>query len=163
MDGGRVTLTYSLQSAADLHAKLKRDAAALDDEVNGDRFFNLVVTGLHLSEWVKKDESLAPEVKVRLNEALATQIMRVCEDLANASKHFVQRGKDSVRSAESKQGYGIGRYGKGGYGVGEESIDITLDNGTTIGAIAFSSALLATYVYVFDGAGSLPGKVGAAM
>jgi hypothetical protein len=146
-----MTLTYSLQTASDLYAKLKRDAVALDERVTGDGLFNLVVTGYHLAEWIRKDPTAATDIKARLGEVQSHLIMRVCGDLANASKHFVQRGKDSIKSAESTQGFGMGRYVKGPYGVGEESIQLTLEDGALVGAIEFSRRLLAVHSYVFEG------------
>jgi hypothetical protein len=47
-----------LKSANDLYAKLQRDAALLlEDEVTTDRFFNFVITGYSLIDWVKEDAS----------------------------------------------------------------------------------------------------------
>jgi hypothetical protein len=51
-------LTYGLLSARSLYEKLQRDAEALKEEVNSDRFFNFVVTGYSLIDWVKKDPSV---------------------------------------------------------------------------------------------------------
>lgn len=53
----------------------------------------------------------------------ADKWLRVCGDLATAAKHFeLTRRNPITSSATSRQGYGMGRYGKGGYGAGEESI-----------------------------------------
>jgi hypothetical protein len=135
---------------------LERDAALLEEEVTGDRFFNFLVTGHHLSDWIRRDTSVESVAKGRLAQAQSHRLMRVCEDLANASKHFVQRGKDSVRKTESNQGWGFGRFGKGGFDIGEESIEIEVDDGTIIDALALTRSLLAIYAYVFEGTGSLP-------
>ena len=53
-----MSLTYGLQTAKELLEKLRRDAALLDEEVSSDRFFNFVVTGYSLIDWIKNDPAV---------------------------------------------------------------------------------------------------------
>jgi hypothetical protein len=126
-----VPLPLPLANAHDLFGKLKRDAHLLvDDEVTTDRFFNFVITGYSLIDWVKNDPAYATRSTSSLG---SNQWLRICGDLAIASKHFrLHKRKPVTRSARSHQGYGVGGYGKGGYGVGEESIIIELNDGTSM-------------------------------
>jgi hypothetical protein len=64
-----MSLTYGLQSARDLFAKLQRDAATLDKEVSSDNFFNFVVTGYSLVDWIEKDPSVSAFGKGRSQPA----------------------------------------------------------------------------------------------
>ena len=127
-----VSLPIPLASPRDLFGKLKRDAALLiDDEVTTDRFFNFVITGYSLIDWIKADPAFAG---VSVQGLYNNRWLKICGDLANASKHFQlnDRRTPITNSARSSQGFGVGGYGKGGYGVGEESIQIELTDGSTI-------------------------------
>ena len=58
--------------------------------------------------------------------------IKICGDLATASKNFTLTTRKPITSvAESRRGYGLGRDGKGGWGVGEESIQIELNGLST--------------------------------
>lgn len=70
-------LPLPLLSSQDLFAKLQRDAALLvDDEVTTDRFFNFVITGYSLIDWVKVDASLAGIDTKRLREESMAKDLR---------------------------------------------------------------------------------------
>lgn len=85
-----MSLTYGLKTAKDLLDKLRRDAKMLDDEVSSDRFFNFVITGYSLIEWVMKDPSVPQSAKTTSEKAnlYKNQWLKVCGDIADASKHF---------------------------------------------------------------------------
>jgi hypothetical protein len=127
----RVPLPIPLASPHELFGKLKRDATLLiDDEVTTDRFFNFVITGYSLIDWIRADPAFAG---VSVQALHNDRWLKICGDLATASKHFqLDRRQPLTNSAVSSQGYGVGGYGKGGYGVGEESIEIKLNDGTSI-------------------------------
>jgi len=149
-----MALTYSLRSAVDLYEKLKRDAAALDEQVTGDRAFNFLVTAHHLEEWVKKDPTAKGPIAERLAALKPNNYLALCSDLANASKHFVQGRKGEIDHVHGDQGFGMGRYGKGSYGVGEESITIHLADGTSLSILQLSCEIMKLYGQVFDDATS---------
>ena len=127
-------LPGSLRSAADLFQKLRRDAALLEQEVTSDRFFNFVVTGYSLIDWIKHDPSVASGAKTEteVQTLYADYWLTLCGDVAMAAKHFkLTRRSPTASHVSAKRGYGLGGYGKGGYGVGEEQIIVHLPNGTT--------------------------------
>ena len=127
-----MSLTYGLSTAKELLEKLQRDAALLDEEVTSDRFFNFVVTGYSLIDWVKNDPAVPAAAKAAVSSLYSDPWLKVCGDLATASKHFVLTTRVPVTAhASSQRGWGAGRFGKGGWGVGEESIVVTLNDGTT--------------------------------
>lgn len=130
------SLPIPLASPRDLFAKLKRDASLLvDDEVTTDRFFNFVITGYSLIDWIKADPAFAHLSPQALYD---NQWLKVCGDLATASKHFqLTKRQPITSSARSSQGFGVGRFGRGGFGVGEEAIEITLNDGTVIDGLDF--------------------------
>ena len=130
------SLPIPLASPRDLFAKLKRDASLLvDDEVTTDRFFNFVITGYSLIDWIKADPAFAHLSAQALYD---NQWLKVCGDLATASKHFqLTKRQPITSSAKSSQGFGVGRFGRGGFGVGEEAIEITLNDGTVIDGLDF--------------------------
>lgn len=148
-----MALTYSLRTAADLYAKLKRDAAALDEEVSSDNAFDFLVTAHHLEEWIRKDPTTRGPIAERLAALKPNSYLTLCSDLANASKHFVQGRKGAIEEVHGDQGFGMGRYGKGSYGVGEESITIHLADGTSLSILDLSNEVMKFYGQVFDDLG----------
>lgn len=147
-----MNLTPGLPSAIDLFRKLQRDAQLLDQEVTSDRFFNFVVTGYSLIDWVKEDSSLP--AAARTDEAIRALYdspwLRVCGDLATASKHFVIKYREPVTtSATSTTAYGQGRYGKGVYGVGEESIEVEISDGGKWAALEFATGVIQAWLEFF--------------
>ena len=139
------SLVPGLDSAKDLHAKLQRDAALLDEEVSSDAFFNFVVTGYSLIDWIKNDPGVpaAARTQSEIDALYADKWLKVCGDLAAAAKHFtLTKRKPITFSATSRQGYGMGRYGKGRYGVGEKSIEVALNDGTRFSALELVEGVL---------------------
>jgi len=144
-----VTLRYGLKTASDLYAKLQRDAQSLDDTVDSDHFFNFVVTATHLRQWIEKDPSLEREVRSRLGREAKSDLLAICTDIANASKHFADRPAKVTDVALSIRGFGAGRFGKGKCGIGEETITIKLKDGTKINALDLVAQVLDLYARVF--------------
>ena len=126
-----MSLTLGLSNSRDLFDKLKRDAALLDEEVTSDRFFNFVVTGYSIIDWVKNGPP-NPAAQTDVLEVHGDPWVKVCGDLCTAAKHFALKNRVPITSqADSTKGpYGTGRYGRGAYGVGEESIRIELTDGS---------------------------------
>jgi hypothetical protein len=127
-----MALAFKLTTLCDLFAKLQRDASALDDGVSSDRFFNFVVTGYSMIDWVKNDPSVPKAAKASVNLLYQNQYLKVCGELANACKHFSLTKRDPItETASSFSGFGMGRFGKGSYGEGEEQIIVQLNDGST--------------------------------
>jgi hypothetical protein len=148
--------TFGLLSARDLYAKLQRDAAALDDQVTSDRMFNFVVTGYSMIQWVEKDPTIPPAARTGaiVDGLYRDRWLKVCGDLATACKHFtITKRKTVTASATSVLGYGHGRYGKGPYGTGEESINIELDDGTSFHCLDLVKGVLSTWQGFFQAHG----------
>lgn len=146
-------LTYSFQSAKDMLEKLRREHQRLQTEVTGDNFFNFVATGYHLAEWVERDPSIPGPAKSDLASVRAGTCIATCRDLTNASKHFRLNSnyQNQVTSnAKSERGFGVGRYGMGGYGGGEESITIELLDGRTFNALEMSDEVLQEWEAFFN-------------
>jgi hypothetical protein len=146
-----MSLTYGLRSSRDLFEKLKRDANLLDEEVTSDRFFNFVVTGYSIVDWVKNDPTVPFPAKSAIETMYSDRWIKVCGDLATASKHFVLTKRTPITSkADSQQGFGSGRFGSGGFGVGEEDIQIELNDGTFIYCLDFVSEVVHTWEQFFQ-------------
>jgi hypothetical protein len=148
-----MSLTYGLKNARDLLAKLERDAELLRNEVSTDRFFNFVVTAYSLADWVQNDPSVPLNAKADLTLFRSTNEIQICRDLANASKHFQLDPKrnpsPTVKSAHSDQGFGLGRFGAGAYGVGEEEIIVWLSTGTNIKGLDLIESTLRVWEHFF--------------
>jgi hypothetical protein len=129
-------LTFGLQTPRDLLEKLKRDAALLNEEVTGDRFFNFVVTGYSVIDWVKNGASIPATAQTAVSAMYRDPWIKICGDIATAGKHFkLTRRIPVTASVDSTQGFGIGRFGKGGGGTGEENIQIELTDGSSIAGL----------------------------
>jgi len=143
-------LTYGLISAKDLLAKLRRDAELLDAEVTSDRFFNFVVTGYSLIDWIKNDPSVPSSAKAAVPSLYADRWLKVCGDLAIASKHFTLTIRVPITTdAASSRGWGCGRWGKGGWGTGEEHISVSLNDGTTFSGLDLVNGVISVWEQFF--------------
>jgi len=143
-------LPGTLRSAADLLQKLRRDAALLEQEVTSDRLFNFVVTGYSLIDWVRHDPNVPATAKAERNTLYQHQWLILCGDLATAAKHFELTTRSPTASkVTAVQGYGLGGFGKGPYGVGEEQIEIHLPNGTVHSLSELTNGVLNTWTDFF--------------
>lgn len=130
-------LTPGFNTIHDMLAKLERDADLLvNDAVTSDRFLNFVLTGYSMIDWVKNDPTVPAGAKVARISLYSNQALKICGDLANAGKHFSLTTRTPItKDATTEIGYGVGRYGLGGYGEGEEEIQIELNDGTALNAL----------------------------
>jgi hypothetical protein len=57
--------------------------------------------------------------------------IELCREIANRQKHFTLSPRShpspAIAGATIRQGYGMGRFGKGAYGVGEQSVTLNLE------------------------------------
>ena len=142
-----MTLTYGLRTPRDLFEKLMRDAALLNDEVTSDRFFNFVLTGYSIIDWLKHEPSVSAG---DVQSMYKNPWIRVCGELANASKHFkLDKQSTAVADTQRHQGWGRGRYGKGGWGVGEQQITLSLSDGSSIDCLEFVKRVIAVWEAFF--------------
>jgi hypothetical protein len=147
-----LSLTPGFTSALDLFRKLQRDVARLNNEVTDDGFFNLVITGYSLIDWVKNDPSLpaSARTKAAINSLHTEPWLRVCGDLANASKHFALTRRQPVSTqVTSKSGWNAGRFGKGLYGEGEREIEVHIKGAPVWTALEFATGLMQAWLQFF--------------
>ena len=145
-------LTPGLSTAADLFHKLQRDVERLNQEITSDDFFDFVITGYSLLDWVKNAPSLPATAKSQSEIASLYQEpwLKVCGELANASKHFTLTKQTPITSsATSTRGVGEGGHGKGRYGVGEESIEVAISKGSTWMALEFAAGVIQAWLVFF--------------
>lgn len=146
-------LTYRLSCPHDLLEKLRNDVKLLEEQVTSYRFFNLVVTGYHIKDWIENNKSIPKATREAAEKIREDKYISICRDLANASKHFkLRKGYKNRKtdSVESVQGpYGTGRFGKGVYGIGEEKITITCSDGKEYDALELANAILQTWESFF--------------
>ena len=48
------------------------------------------------------------------------------------------------------EGFGVGRFGKGGYGIGEQSINLYLSDGTKTDALSLVERIFAKWTEIFN-------------
>jgi hypothetical protein len=144
-----MALTFGFDSIRDVMAKLERDAAVLqNEEVSGDGFFNFVVTGYSMIDWVKNDPTVPASAKrsAAVQGLYSDQWLKVCGDVATACKHFQLAKRQPIAdSTQSTRGWGVGRFGMGGFGVGEESIEIKLNDGTVFDGMQLVHGVVQTW------------------
>lgn len=149
-----MTLTYGFKSIRDLAAKLHREGTALQEKgVTADAFFNFVLTGYSMIDWVRNDPSL-PSSALKNNAVsslYSDHWLKICGDLATAIKHFkVTSRTPVVANTAAEQGFGVGRFGIGPFGVGEHHIVIELDDGENINAPEFVTGVIKTWTDFFQ-------------
>jgi hypothetical protein len=122
-----------LKDYRDLFAKLKREAERFEKDPSADNLFNTMVTVWCLADWVLADAELTPDMNDSLLNLtgrtpfdgkrdiskMSTE-MRICKDIANASKHaMITKYSPEVKMVSFTDGtYGSGPYGFGPYGGG---------------------------------------------
>ncbi|HEY3237551.1 MAG TPA: hypothetical protein VGJ84_22720 [Polyangiaceae bacterium] len=146
----------SLKTASDLFQKVRRDAALLDGEVNSDRFFNFVVTAYSLIDWIRHDPSVPASAKAQgaIDGLYNDQWLRLCGDAATGAKHFTLTHRTPTADKVSvASGWGVGRFGKGPYGVGEERITVHLPGGPVYGALELVAGVLKVWETFFTNHG----------
>ena len=147
-----MALTGGLKSPRDMLEKLKREYERLKQEVSSDGFFNFVVTGYHITDWIKNDPSVPASAKQDLGSMYKNTHIAACRDIANASKHFTldpkYKGQVTAKTSATS-GWGVGRYGKGSFGVGEESIVVVLIGGERFGALELAQEVVSAWETYF--------------
>lgn len=152
-------LPGSLRSAGDLLQKARRDAALLDDEITSDRFFNFVVTAYSLIDWIEHDPAVPAAAKATTEIAAlrADPWLLLCGDAATGAKHFkLTRRTPTASKVSVTQGCGVGRLGKGKWGVGEENITMHMPDGSVYGALELVAGVLGVWATFFSRHG-IPG------
>jgi hypothetical protein len=148
-----MALTFGFNTIGDVLAKLERDVALLENEaVTGDRFLNFVLTGYAMIDWVKNDPTVPGNAKQHaiIQSLYQNQALKVCGDLANSGKHFTLTTRTPItKDTTAESGYGVGRYGMGGYGEGEEEITIELNDGTKMNALDLVHDVLSVWKTFF--------------
>jgi hypothetical protein len=149
-----MVLVAGFNSVRDLYGKLQRDAAALNRQVTRDDFYNFVVTGYSMLDWMKNDPSVPSSAKAAVQGLYADKWLKVCGELANASKHFKLTKKTPfTSSAAASRGFGRGRFARGGWGTGEEGIHVTLSDGRSFHGLDLVQGTLATWQRFFTSHG----------
>jgi hypothetical protein len=140
-------LTAGLKTPRHLLEKLKRDGILLDEEVTSDRLFNFVITGYSLIDWLKHEPTVpASDVEAMYHDGW----IKICGDIATASKHFSLTARKPITSnVDSRQGWGMGRFGKGGFGTGEEDILIQLNDGSSFSCLELVRKVIETWEEFF--------------
>ncbi len=132
--------------------KLRRIADRLEkDGMHPDDMDDFCKTAWHLVELVEKKSDR--EMRKKATALRTDPDIALCEHAANTSKHGdSKRGvkeKAGSPTVEIEQGYGVGRYGKGGYGIGERSITFKFKDGTERNAFEFVATVLQKWENVF--------------
>jgi hypothetical protein len=88
-------LTPGFPGYEEYYGKLHRDFDHLNREPNSDNFMNFILTANHLLDWIKKNTEIDPDLRRNVEEdwnkstfGNEWECLRICKDLANASKHF---------------------------------------------------------------------------
>lgn len=135
-----------LGNYSELFDKLKYELELLEKKVTSYNFFNFAVTAYHLIDWIKNSDNADDQIKQQVKELYEDEHFSICKDVCNSCKHFkITRYTPKVNDIESKTGYGCGRYGKGVYGAGEESIYVITKTGQKYDGLDLARAILKTW------------------
>jgi hypothetical protein len=121
-----------LKNYRDLFAKLQRDVATFTASPTDDALFNGMVTAWSLTDWIREDVDLSPDMDTDLLPLTGrdskgksaphhlSTTMQICKDITNGSKHAViRRYTPQVKRVSFTDGsYGSGLYGFSRYGGG---------------------------------------------
>lgn len=136
--------------------KLRRIVARLgSQEMHVDDLDDFCKTAWHLVELVEKNPDSTRDMKRRASRLRADPDIVLCQYVATVEKHAESKpevaARAGLRTVSVRQGWGVGRFGKGAWGVGEQSVTFELEDGTERNAIAFAAAVLRKWEAVFEG------------
>lgn len=142
-------------SAAEHFQKLEKIFGRINGGLHKDDLDDFFKTAYHLIEITEKDEGTSL-VQKSMAAALRQDIdMKICRDIANASKHFRLDPKlnpsPTVERTSTCEGFGVGRFGKSGYGIGEQSITLYLSDGTDTDALSLVERIFTKWTDIFNG------------
>lgn len=110
-------------------------------------------TAWHLVELVERDANSTREMRKLASRLRSDPGISLCEHAANVEKHGTSKPKVAkkvgLNAVEINQGWGIGGFGRGGYGVGEQDITFKFDDGTERNAFDFAAAVLNKWEKIF--------------
>ena len=139
-------LTLDDDSALDRFNRCKQQAAFLDQEVTNYGFIRFADYAWHLRDWILSDPTAPQAAK---NEVLSWKPtppcsqLCICQDVINTDKHLkITYYYPPTKYVSSQHGYGKGRWGKGGFGIGEKEIFITMNDGTVFDALDVVQAVV---------------------
>ena len=140
-------------SAAEHHDKLRKVLGRIEAEVHKDDLDDFFKTAYHLIEITEKDPATTLAQKAAALVLSADGDMKICREVCLRQKHFTLRPKHhrspKTADATTKQGWDVGRYGKSGFGIGEQSVTINLTDGTTRDALDLVRGIAAKWAAVF--------------
>jgi hypothetical protein len=149
-------LTFGDDTVAGKLNKCKQEAASLELEVTEEGFRRFADHAWHLCDWIMNADDIPASAK---NEVRAWKRKQpppipelcVCQDVINADKHLqITRYTPATDDVTSQQGWGIGRFGKGGFGFGEHQITITMQDGAVYDALQITQAVVNFWNGFFD-------------
>jgi hypothetical protein len=140
-------------SAAEHFSKLKRVCERLDAEVHKDDLDDFFKTAYHLIEITEKCSTTTPAQKAQATALRRDPEMELCREIANRQKHYtlspLSHPSPAIADATIRQGYGMGRFGKGGYGLGEQSVILNFTDGTQREARDLANSIFGKFARVF--------------
>jgi hypothetical protein len=141
-------------TAAEHYAKLKRVRGRLDAEVHRDDLDDFFKTAYHLIEITEKCSTTTSAQKAQASALCGDPEIELCREIANRQKHFtlspLSHPSPAITDAMIRQGYGMGRFGKGGYGVGEQSVRLNFTDGTQRDARDLASSIFGKFARIFS-------------
>jgi len=131
-----MALPKKYQTGRHLLSKLVQHAANLEEEVTWHEFNDFAVAAYHLCEWVQNDAATTKAARCELDLLRNSLQIQACRDAANSYKHMtIKQYTPKTKSTDVQEGWGIGRYGKGGYGTGEEEVVLSMVDGSKFNAL----------------------------
>jgi hypothetical protein len=140
-------------TASEHFEKLIRVRRRLDEEVHRDDLDDFFKTAYHLIEIIEKCGETTATQKAQAKALRRDPDMELCREITNRQKHYTllprSHPNPAIASATVRQGFGVGRFGKGGYGVGEQSISLNFKDGTQRDALDLANTIFGKFAQIF--------------
>jgi hypothetical protein len=147
-------LPFENQTARDKLNKCKQEATELEKEVTDDVFIRFACEAWHLCDWVLNDPRSSKAAKKeirRWKKNPPIPELAICQDVANGYKHKkITIYRPSTAAMSNDRGYGLGGFGKAGFGIGEQHIALTMDDGKILDAMKIVQGVLALWDDFFN-------------
>ena len=141
------------ETAQEHFDKLSRVYERLENEIHKDDLDDFFKTAYHLLENIKKDPKATTAQKAAAKTLYNEPEMELCRELTNKSKNYTldkfHHPHPKIKDATTQQGFGVGRFGRGGFGTGEQLVTLNLNDGRKLDAYDLMAAIYAKYKAIF--------------
>jgi hypothetical protein len=137
-------LPEKYQDPVNMLIELREHGASLEKKVTWMKFNAFALAAYHLCEWIESDPAATKAAVADVRVLKSSLQIQACRDAANRYKHkkITRYSPTTERTDVKEAGWGIGGFGKGGHGQGEEEVLLSMRGGGNFNALRLSQEVV---------------------